>query len=144
MSANHCLEVVLVSSFAIRCRMSGQHWSLPAFRCLRFAIVSLVAVLLSLLCRREATHVCIVLASAVMLIHGFEDVNVVCCALCCPDILDMHNRQSCHANRNGVIQTLSSSWDHHMRPFCCCSGPARCKFALVAMTAPMTHLIAST
>ena len=45
-------------------------------------MVSLVAVLFSLLFTRESTRVGIVLASAVvMLIHGLEGVNVVCCAV---------------------------------------------------------------
>ena len=76
-------------------------------------MVSLVAVLFSLLFTREATRVGIVLASAVvMLIHGLESVNVVCCASCCAVDLDMHNRPGFHATRGRVSRTLSSSWDH--------------------------------
>ena len=104
-------------------------------------MVSLVAVLFSLLFTREARRVGIVLASAVvMLIHGLESVNVVCCASCCAVDLDMHNRPSSHATRGRVSRTLSSSWDH----VCCCSGPARWNFT-PAMTAPITrshHVVA--
>ena len=79
---DHCCGLVLVSAFANWRRLRVQHQYLPACRVLRFAIVSSVAVLVSLLITREATHVGIVLASAVvMLIHGLDDVNVVCCAV---------------------------------------------------------------
>ena len=46
---NHCLEVVLVSASASCCRLCVQHPSLPACWGLRFAIVSSVAVLFSLI-----------------------------------------------------------------------------------------------
>ena len=49
MRANHCLEVVLVSASASCSRLSVQHSSLPACRGLRFAIVSSVALLFSLI-----------------------------------------------------------------------------------------------
>ena len=129
---DHCCGLVMVSSFANWRRLCVQHQYLPACRGLRFAMVSLVAVLFPLLITREATRVGIVLASAVvMLIHGLESVNVVCCASCCAVDLDMHNRPSFHATRGRVSRTLSSSWDPRMRPFCCCSGPARWKFCTI-------------
>ena len=79
---DHCCGLVMVSDFANWRRLCVQHQYLPACRGLRFAMVSLVAVLFSLLITREAARVGIVLASAVvMLIHGLESVNVVCCAV---------------------------------------------------------------
>ena len=79
---DHCCGLVMVSAFANWRRLCVQHQYLPACRGLRFAMVSLVAVLFSLLITREAARVGIVLASAVvMLIHGLESVNVVCCAV---------------------------------------------------------------
>ena len=44
----------------------------------------------------EATHVGIVQVSAVVvLIHGLENVNGVCCPVCvCHRIVDVHNRPS--------------------------------------------------
>ena len=54
---------------------------------------------------REATHVGIVQASAVViLIHGLECVNGVCCPVClCHRIVDVHNRSPPAKNDRSVI-----------------------------------------
>ena len=109
MSANHCLRLVIVSPVCHVLHIVGPA---PVTSSLTESLIfdsQLCCSSFPLIFTREATHVGIVQASAVVvLIHGLENVNGVCCPVClCHRIVDLHNRSPPAKNDRSVIDGWS-------------------------------------